>query len=106
MKFLRTMEEGGTAPRGYGVSWREFTPEYRVHLALLPFNHIIRVSRQIHHRWKYPHYMFCSTQPMEEFAQWRKYAENLRDENDVLRKRKIQLELRLWGKDNYTEIPL
>jgi hypothetical protein len=83
VKFIKTVEEGGTAPRFYGVAWRNFRkPE--IHCAPVPLNHLIRISRQVHHRLKYPMYFFAGTVLLEQYHQLQQEIYRLRAENAQL----------------------
>ncbi len=55
MKFIVEVEEGGTAPRGYGLAWRDFRRPY-IYFAPIPFHLVIAPARRLWHRFKYPNW--------------------------------------------------
>jgi len=55
VKFIEAVEEGGCAPRGYGLAWRSFY-KAEIYFAPIPFHLFIGWGRRLWHRYRYPKY--------------------------------------------------
>jgi hypothetical protein len=98
MKFIETIPEGGVSPRFYGVAWRSFIrPE--IYCTPIPFNHIIRVSRQIWIRLKYPMYWLCANALLDQYHQAMTEVAHLRDANVRLNVEAARLEDKVYRRD-------